>query len=122
MSASFAAISWCCDDRLAHRLARPRVLERVVGRALGDPERLRGDTGPRAVEDPHRELEAFALLAEQVRGRDAAVVESELAGRGAGDAHLRLQPRHLEAGGVGLDEEGRDPGVPGSGSVFAKTV
>ena len=57
---------------------------------------------------PHRDLEALALLAEQVCGRNAAVVERELAGRRAGDAHLRLQPRDGEAGRVRLDEEGGD--------------
>ena len=34
------------SDRLAHRLARLRVLEGVVGRALGDAEGLRGHAGP----------------------------------------------------------------------------
>src|SRR4029079_61354 len=64
---------------------------------------------------PHRDLEALALLAEQVPGRDPAVVEGELARRGARDAHLRLEPRHLEAGRAGLDQKGRDPRVAGLG-------
>ena len=100
-------------DRLAHRLARLRVLERVVRRALCDPERLRGHAGARAVEDPHRDLEALTLGAEQVRDGDAAVVERQLAGRGPGDSHLRLEPRDREARRVTLDEEGRDAGVAG---------
>ena len=102
-------------DRLAHRLARLRVLERVVGRALRDPERLRGDARARAVEDPHRDLEALALLAEQVRGGDAAVVEGELAGGRAGDAHLRLQASDGEARRIRLDEERGDPRMPAVG-------
>src|SRR5262245_44101242 len=51
-------------DRLSHRLSRLRVLERVVRRALGDPECLRGDHRPRAVEDAHSDPEALALLAD----------------------------------------------------------
>src|SRR6266700_2731506 len=70
-------------DRLPHRLARLRVLERVVGRSLRDTERLRRDAGAGAVEDAHRDAEAFALLAEEVGGGDAAAVERQLAGRGA---------------------------------------
>ena len=38
-------------------------------------------------------------------------VEGQLAGRGAGDAHLRLEPRDREARRVGLDDEGGDAGV-----------
>src|SRR3954465_11711308 len=101
------------DDRLAHRLAALRVLERVVGRALSEAEALRADAGPRAVEDPHRDPEALALLAEQVVGADAAVVEEDLAGRRALDPHLRLDPADLEARRVGLDDEGRDARVAG---------
>jgi hypothetical protein len=121
MSASFAWISWCWPIG-SHRLARLRVLERVVGRTLRDPERLRRDPRPGAIEDPHRDPEPLALLAEQVRGRDTTAVEGQLAGRRAGDAHLRLEPGDREAGRLRLDEEGRDPCVARSGSVFAKTV
>ena len=71
--------------------------------------------GPRAVEDPHRDAEALALLAEQVLGRDAAVVEEDLAGRRALDPHLRLDPADLEARRVGLDHERGDAGVAGLG-------
>ena len=96
-------------DRLAHRLARPGVLERVVGRALCDPERLRGYTGPRAVEDPHCEPEAGPLGPESARLGNTAAIEHQLAGRRPCDAHLLLEPRDLEAGRIGLDQERRDP-------------
>src|SRR5581483_5893044 len=84
-------------DRLAHRLARARVLEGVVGGALGEAEPLRADPRARAVEDAHRDLETVALLAEQVLGGDAAVVEEHLARRRALDPHLRLDPADRES-------------------------
>ena len=51
------------------RYAQDAVLgfERDVVRALRDPERLRGDTRPRAVEDPHRDLEPLAFAADAVK-------------------------------------------------------
>ena len=48
---------------------------------------------------------------EQVRRRHAAVGEDELAGRRACDPELRLEARDLEAGRVGLDDEGADAAV-----------
>ena len=86
----------------------------VVGRALRDPERLGRDAGAGAVEDPHREPEALSLLAEEVPGRDGAVVEQELAGGGAADAHLLLQPRDGEPRCVRLDDERGDAVVAGA--------
>src|SRR5512133_629864 len=79
-------------DRLAHRLARLRVLERVVGRALREPEALCADPRPRAIEDPHGDPEALALFAEQVVRRNATVVEEQLTGRRPLDPHFRLDP------------------------------
>src|SRR5438105_39494 len=102
-------------DRHAHGLARLRVLERVVRRALREAEALRADPGPRAVEDLHRDPEAFALLAEQVVRRDAAVVEEDLARGRALDSHLRLDPPDLEPGRVRFDHERGDTGMAGLG-------
>src|SRR5215213_317021 len=98
-------------ERLAEGLARTGVLERVVGRTLGEPEPLRRDARPRAVEDAHRDPEPFALLAEQRVARDPAVLEDELARGRARNAHLRLQASDLEAASLGLDDERGDPGV-----------
>src|SRR5689334_11372786 len=100
-------------DRRAHGFPRLRVLQRVVRRALREPEALSPDPGPRAIEDPHRDPEALALLAEQVVRRDAAVVEEQLAGRRPLDPHLRLDPADFEAWRVRLDDERRDTGVAG---------
>ena len=109
-------------DRLAHRLAALRVLERVVGRALREPEALRGDARPRAVEDPHRDLEALALLAEQVVGGDAQslkkispVVEPLMPIFGS----IRPTSKPGESASTTNAEM---PECPASGSVFAKTV
>src|SRR5436190_7127535 len=102
-------------DRLAHRLTRLRILERVVRRTLGQSQPLSADARPRAVEDPHRDPEPLALLAEQVVRRHAAVVEEQLAGRRALDPHLRLDPADLEARRLRLDHEGRDARVTGRG-------
>src|SRR5919108_3471360 len=99
-------------DRLAHRLAALGVLERVVGRSLGEPEALRADPWPRAVEDSHRDPETVALLAEQVVRRHSAVVEEDLARRRPLDPHLRLDSPDLEARCRRLDDERRDPRVP----------
>src|SRR5262249_59534199 len=105
---------------LAHRLARLGIAERVVGCALGEPEPLGSDRRPGAVEDPHGDPEALALLTEQVLGRDAHVVEEQLAGRRPLDPHLRLDPADLEAALIGLDDAGRAPGIAGPGRRLAR--
>ena len=66
------------------------VRRRDLERALGDPDGLGRDPRPAAVERAHREVEAVALGADAVRGRDADAVEGELGGRAAADAHLVL--------------------------------
>src|SRR5262249_59861790 len=81
----------------------------------GDAEALRGDARAGAVEDAHRDLEALPRLAQKVVGGNADIVERELAGRRAADAHLRLEPPDLEARRVGLEDEGRDACVAGPG-------
>ena len=95
-------------DRLAELPALARVGGRVVGRALGDAQRLRGDAEPRAVERGHRDLEAPVDLADEVLRGDADVVEDRLAGRRAADAELVLELADAEAGPVGLDDERGD--------------
>ena len=68
-------------DRLAELLALLDVAERVVQRALGDADGLRGDGDAGVVQGPHRDLEAGALRADHPVAGDADVVEVELAGR-----------------------------------------
>jgi hypothetical protein len=61
--------------------------------------------------------------ADQVRGRDADVVEDRLAGRRALDAELVLELADGEARAVGLDDERADAArAPGSRSLTANTT
>ena len=66
----------------------------------------------------------IALLAEPVRRRDAHVVEGELGGGTAADAHLVLEPADREAVGRDLDDERAQPLVARGvrASVTAKTT
>ena len=103
-------------DRPAELLARLRVRDRRVERALGDPDRQRTDRDPAAIEDPQERLEAAPLLAEHVRRRDARPVEDQLAGRRGMQPELVLEPPDREAGRVGGHDERADLG----GAVVAR--
>ena len=93
------------DDRLAERLARAGVLERDLERAAGGAERAGRDVEARLVERRHREPEAVAVRAEELRRR---LVEAELRGRHAAQAEEVLVAHDLEPRRAGLDEERRD--------------
>ena len=54
------------------------------------PQRARGDGEAALVEAVHGDLEALALLADEVLGRHLDVLEEELAGRARPDAELVL--------------------------------
>ena len=84
------------------------VGERELEHALGGADRDGGGDGALEVEAAHQHRDARVLAAHEAARRDAAVVEDELAGRAAPAAHLLELLRHLEAGEVPLDEEGRD--------------
>ena len=106
-SAIFAWIAWNLRDRLAERPALLRVGDRLVERALGEADAHRRDADPAAVEDVQELLEAVAAAAEQVRLRDAAVVEGERPRVRGVPAHLPVRLAGLVAGGaVGDDEVG----------------
>ena len=93
-------------DRLAEGDALLGVVVGEVGRALRDPDGLRGRAQARALERPQGDRQPLALLADQVRRRDAHVVEHRRAGRRALDAELVLELAHREALAIGLDDEG----------------
>ena len=84
-------------DALAELLPFAGVRGRDLEGTLGDPDGLRRDPRAAAVERAHREVEAVALGADPVRGRDPYAVESELGGRAAADPHLVLDAGDAEA-------------------------
>ena len=100
-------MSWCSRDRPAHRLARAGVLERVVGRALGDPRAPARRRGAGAIEDPHGDPEAAPTSASRCASgiRQSSKTSSPVVER---RCRFLLEPRHLEAGRVRLDEERGD--------------
>ena len=76
---------------LPNAIALLRVPDRVVDRALGDADGLRGGAEARALERAERDREAAADLADHVLVRHAHVLEHRLAGRRAVDAELVLE-------------------------------
>src|SRR4029079_9402436 len=82
------------------RLALQRVLARFIERTADDPGGARGDPGPRPVEAAHRDLEAVALGADDVRLADLHLLEDHVGRVGAALPHLVFflpdrQPRRL---------------------------
>lgn len=66
-------------DRLVETLPLARVLDRAVDRGLGYAQRLARDPDPAAIEDCHRDLEAFAVLAEAILFGDHGIFEDQRA-------------------------------------------
>src|SRR6185369_6411009 len=95
-------------DRLAERVALLHVGDGVVERAPARRDGRDADAEPLLLELLHEIPEALPLLAEQVRARDAAVLEEDLA------RVLRAKPELLElpafhaSGRVRFDEEQAD--------------
>ena len=81
------------EDRLAEGDALLRIRERRVERGARHADRLRADADAPAFEARERDLQALAFLAEQVRGRDAAVLEHDLRGVAGVLAELVLEAR-----------------------------
>src|SRR6185295_3770683 len=95
-------------DGASELLALLRILDGRVARRARDADGLRRDADASAVERVHRDREALADLAEDVRLRHAAVLEHQLARGGRADAELLLLLADVEAGVRPLDEERRD--------------
>ena len=83
------------------------VLDGLLHGALAQAQSLRSDTDTAAVQSLHGDLEALALLAQHTILGDHAVLEDQVAGGAAADAHLLLVLALREAG-IGLlhDESG----------------
>ena len=69
-------------ERPAEGLPRRHVIDREIERGLRLAHRHRADHGALVLEVAHDRVEAAAFLAEQVLGRDAAILEHELRGVG----------------------------------------
>src|SRR5439155_1908449 len=67
-------------DRPAELAPFVRIAGGDVEGALGDANRLGGNTGTAPIERPHRDVEPFARRADPVRVGGADAVEAELGG------------------------------------------
>ena len=94
------------DQRLAEGLPLARPVECVVEAGLRKADRARGHPQALGIEIAHDGAEARVLLADQVGGGHAHIVEMQAGGVRAPPAHL-LQLRAREAGPVALDEQQR---------------
>ena len=95
-------------DLLAERLPLARVLDRALEARADHAARARGDREAAVVERVHRDLEALALLADQVLGRHLDVLEEELARRARPDPELVLLVARREARHPLLEHERAD--------------
>ena len=94
--------------RLAERLALARVVDRPSQRRLHDGDGADGDQQALARQLVHQAGEAAALLAQDIGGRHAHVLEEQLGGVLRVLADLLEVAPALEAGAVGLDQHQRD--------------
>ena len=99
-------------DRLPERLALERVLRALLERAPHDSGRACRDPRARAIERLHRDLEALALLADQVRLRQLDVLIDDVAGVRGALAHLVFLAADRDARQIARDDETGDPLVP----------
>ena len=83
----------------------------IVGRALGDADRLGGGAEASALERAERNGEPVALLADQVLGRDADVGEGPGRRSATLDPELVLELAGVEAVALFLHDEGADPAL-----------
>ena len=106
MSASLNWIAWCSEIALAEGLPLLRVLAGDVVGGLGDPDRLRGDPDPAAVEGLHRDAEALVLLVQQPVPVDERAFDDEVVRRRRVEPELLLVARDADV--VGVEDEGAD--------------
>src|SRR5262249_13785442 len=92
-------------DRLAERFTLLHVRDRVGERSAAGRERDGADREALLLEIRHEHLEAMPLAAEEVRRRDAAVLEGELARVLGVEPELLEFPSAHEAWRARLDED-----------------
>src|SRR5271167_4627521 len=95
-------------DRLPELLALLRVLQRSLVGALRHAQPQRGNGDAPAVEDLHGVHKAIAFLAQQVLGRDLAVLEDQLRGITGAQAKLVLFLTGAKSLGSLLNRKGRE--------------
>ena len=95
-------------DRRAELLPLEGVAARRLVGALGEADGQRGDADAAGVEHLQRLDEALALLADQLVGRDAAVLEQHLGGLAGPHAELVFLLAGAQARRAALDDERRD--------------
>ena len=96
------------DDRLTEGHPLVGVITRRLERGAGHAHRLRGDADASAFQVGQGNAIAFALLTQAQVGRNAHVVELELAGVGGVLTELVLDPHHREPWRVGGYDKGAD--------------
>ena len=83
-------------DGLAELLTLTGVVKSLLESALCNAQCLCGDADAAAVEGSHGDLEALALLAQQVLLGHLHIVEDQLSGGGGANAHLVIVIAELE--------------------------
>ena len=115
-SASLKRVFWNSAIGLAERLALARVVDGPSQRRLHDGDRADGDQQALARQLVHQAGEAAALLAQDIGGRHAHVLEEQLGGVLRVLADLLEVAPALEAGTVGLDQHQRH--ALGAGATY----
>ena len=105
MFASLCWIAWKLAMRLPERVPLERIPARDVVRRLRDPERLRGDPDPAAVEGRHRDAETSVLLVQEPVTADVRVDHDVVRDRRV-EPELLLVPGHADM--VGVEHECAD--------------
>ena len=95
------------EGELVALIVSPLVHERAgfIDRRLADAERLPGDPDPPRIQRPHGDGEALPLRTEAVGLRHVDVLEDQLAGRRAVEAHLAKDLAHANASRIRRDQE-----------------
>ncbi len=108
MSTSLCWMAWNSEMGRPNCLRSLEYLQRGVVCALGHADGERGDGDAAAIENLEAVDEAFALLAQQLGGGQAAVFEDHFAGGAGAHAELVFLLAGAEAGRALFDNEGGD--------------
>jgi hypothetical protein len=108
ISARRNCTAWCSKIGFAEALALLRIGQRRLERGARHADRLRGDADAAALQAGQGDLVAHAFFADQVLGRDAAVLEHDLRRVRRMLAHLVFDAGDDVAGRIGRHPEGAD--------------